>query len=437
MISPDLELNNSAGIVNINGSKISNTADTIKLNGKNTSIDATTASIITKSRFSITNTKDNNEQKISFNDNDITVKVNGSNIKLTDGTISLPANKTTSIVGGDPDNFIKYNPDSLEISSNDLKLKGNITTSGGNLAIDNETTINKPIVIKDKLTATGATIELGSPSTKLTLNGSATEFNTGDTTFSGNVGVRGNVTATNVTVNGLLVTETSSVTSVLTYPNGSNWDYPYGDNYATDYVKKMFLFGLTTIDLNYVCNGKFEKPKANENDEQEYYNNSEFITVSPHTINTFRETNTRTFIPKYSYSDITLNLTAFLNAYSKDSMFARYELTRPNAPEGTPELVTKISDVKIRLTNPTLYTIEQGAIGGGVNIPDEYRLKTFLLFIERFAFFANPTDDFSTKDVYVLRQAKEISMAMDNFNPDMVNHVCILDPTTDELKAQL
>ena len=438
IISPNLELNNGAGIVNIKGTQISNTANTITLNGQNVSIDAEgTTCITTKAGFSITNTKDNNEQKISFNDNDITVKVNGSNIKLTDGTISLPANKTTSIVGGDPDNFIKYNPDSLEISSNDLKLKGNITTSGGNLAIDNETTINKPIVIKDKLTATGTTIELGSPSTKLTLNGSATEFNTGDTTFSGNVGVHGNVTATNVTVNGLLVTETSSVTSVLTYPNGSNWDYPYGDNYATDYVKKMFLFGLTTIDLNYVCNGKFEKPKANEDDEQEYYNNSEFITVSPHTINTFRETNTRTFIPNYSYSDITLNLTAFLNAYSKDSMFARYELTRPNAPEGTPELVTKISDVKIRLANPTLYTIEQGAIGGSVNIPDEYRLKTFLLFIERFAFFANPTDDFSTKDVYVLRQAKEISMAMDNFNPDMVNHVCILDPTTDELKAQL
>ena len=150
----------------------------------------------------------------------------------------------------------------------------------------------------------------------------------------------------------------------------------------------------------------------------------------PHTINTSRETNTRTFIPNYSYSDIKLNLTAFLNAYSKDSMFARYELTRPNTPGGTPELVTKISDVIIPLSNPSLYTIEQGAIGGGVNIPDEYRLKTFLLFIERFAFFANPTDDFSTKDVYVLRQAKEISMAMDNFNPDMVNHVCILeDPT--------
>ena len=438
IISPNLELNNSAGIVNIKGTQISNTANTITLNGQNVSIDAEgTTRITTKAGFSITNTKDNNEQKISFNDNDITVKVNGSTIKLEDGTISLPANKTTSIVGGDPDNFIKYNPNSLEISYNDLKLNGNITTSGGNLAIDNVTTINKPIVIKDKLTATGTTIELGSSSTKLTLNGSATEFNTGDTTFSGNVDVRGNVTATNVTVNGLLVTETSSVTSVLTYPNGSNWDYPYGPGYDTTLVKKMFLFGLTTIDLNYVCNGKFEKPKTNEGDAQEYYNNSEFITVLPHTINTSRETNTRTFIPNYSYSDIKLNLTAFLNAYSKDSMFARYELTRPNAPEGNPELVTKISDVIIPLSNPSLYTIEPGAIGGGVNIPDEYRLKTFLLFIEPFAFFANPTDDFSTKDVYVLRQAKEISMAMDNFNPDMVNHVCILDPTTDELKAQL
>ena len=34
--------------------------------------------------------------------------------------------------------------------------------------------------------------------------------------------------------------------------------------------------------------------------------------------------------------------------------------------------------------------------------------------------------DFSIKDVYALRQAKEISMTMDNFNPDMINHVCIL-----------
>ena len=359
-------------------------------------------------------------KRFHFNDNDITVKVNGSNIKLTDGTISLPANKRTSIVGGDPDNFIKYNPDSLEISSNDLKLNGNITTSGGNLIIDSGTTINEPINITDNIKATGTTIELGSSNTALTLTGYTTKFNTGDTTFSGNIGVHGNVTATNVTVNGLLVTKTSSVSSVLTYPDGSNWDYPYGPGYNTPLIKKMFLFGLTTIDLNYVCNGEFKA------------SNSEFITISTHTINTSRQTNknTRKFIDNYSYSDITLNLTAFLNAYSKDSMFARTALYRENAPGGTKELVTEISDVKIRLANPTLYKIEQGAIGGGVNIPDEHRLKTFLLFIERFAFFANPTEDYSTKDVYVLRQAKEISMTMDNFNPDMVNHVCILeDPT--------
>ena len=105
-------------------------------------------------------------------------------------------------------------------------------------------------------------------------------------------------------------------------------------------------------------------------------------------------------------------------------MFARGELRRPNVPGGEPILVTKISDVKIPLSNPSLY---KATDDGTVNIPDKYRLKTFLLFIERFAFFANPEDDFSTKDVYVLRQASEISMAMDNFNPDMVNHVCILE----------
>ena len=176
---------------------------------------------------------------------------------------------------------------------------------------------------------------------------------------------------------------------------------------------------MTTIDLDYVCNGEFK------------ISNSKFITIDEHTINTSRQTNknTRKFINDYSYSDITLNLTAFLNAYTDDSMFARTALYRPNAPEGTEELVTKISDVKIRLANPTLYTLTRNA-EGKIVIPDEHRLKTFLLFIERFAFFANPTEDYSTKDVYVLRQAKEISMTMDNFNPDMVNHVCILeDPT--------
>ena len=431
IISPELELNNSAGIVNISGSQITNTAtNAITLNSKTVSIGATEANIRTTNGFSITNTPDdNNEQKISFNKDNITVKLNESNIKLKSGQISLPTDITTSIIGGNVSNHINYTPDSLEISSNNLVLGDNgttITTLADNLVINSKTTVNNPIEIKNELKATGSLIELGSSGTKLTLTGTSTEFNTGDTTFSGNIGVHGNVTATNVTVNGLLVTKTSSVTSVLTYPDGSHWNYEYGTEYDTSLVKKMFLFGLTTIDLNYVCNGKFKTP------------NSEFIDVSTHTVKTSGSKNTRTFINDHTYSDIKLNLTAFLNAYSEDSMFARDELSRPNAPGGESILVTKISDVKIPLSNPTLYTIKQSDIGGAVTIPDEYRLKTFLLFIERFAFFDKPEDDFSIKDVYVLRQAKEISMAMDNFNPDMVNHVCILeDPTTNELNTKL
>lgn len=443
IISPNLELNNGAGIVNINGSQISNTANTITLNGQNVSIEAEgTTNITTKAGFSITNSNNSNEQKISFNDNDITVKVNESEIKLEKDTISLPANKTTSIVGGNPsaNNYIKYNTDSLEISSKNLELKGGtITTTADNLVINSDTTVNSPITITNNIKATGDVIELGSTGTRLTLTGTSTEFNTGDTTFSGNIGVHGNVTATNVTVNGLLVTKTSSVTSVLTYPDGSNWNYEYGEAYDNVYVKKMFLFGLTTIDLNYVCNSKI--PKTTQGSTQQYYDNSDFITISTHMVNTSGNKNTRKFIDNYNYSDITLNLTAFLNAYSEDSMFARGELSRPNVPGGEPILVTKISDVKIPLSNPSLYK-EEGAVGhfdgtntyipGTVNIPDKYRLKTFLLFIERFAFFANPEDDFSTKDVYVLRQASEISMTTDNFNPDMVNHICILkDPVID------
>ncbi len=435
IISPKLELNNIAGIVNINGSQISNNASEITFTGETVSINATEANINTTNGFSITNSKNSNEQKISFNDNAITVKVNGSTIKLKEDTISLPTDRTTSIIGGNANNYIKYTPDSLEISSNDLELKGDtITTAADNLVVNSDTTFNKPIVVKDNIKATGSSIELGSTGTKLTLTGSSTEFNTGDTTFSGNIGVHGNVTATNVTVNGLLVTKTSSVTSVLTYPDGSNWNYEYGTEYDTDLVKKMFLFGLTTIDLNYVCNGKI--PKTTQGDVQEYYDNSEFIYTEPHQIKTSR-TNTRKFIDDYSYSDITLNLTAFLNAYSEDSMFARGELSRPNVPGGESILVTKISDVKIPLSNPSLYSANKDE-DGTITMPDEYRLKTFLLFIERFAFFAKPEDDFSIKDVYVLRQAKEISMSMDNFNPDMVNHVCILkDPTTNELNTQL
>ncbi len=438
IISPTLELNNSAGIVNISGSQISNNASEITFTGETVSIDATEVNISTTNGFSITNTPgDNNEQKISFNKDNITVKLNESNIKLKSDEISLPTDITTSIIGGNTSNYIKYTPDSLEISSNKLVLGDNnttITTLADNLVINSKTTVNNPIEIKNELKATGALIELGSSGTKLTLTGTSTEFNTGDTTFSGNIGVHGNVTATNVTVNGLLVTKTSSVTSVLTYPDGSNWDYEYGTEYDTSLVKKMFLFGLTTIDLNYVCNGKI--PKTTQGSTQQYYDNSDFITIDDHKVKTSGSKNTRKFIDDHTYSDIKLNLTAFLNAYSEDSMFARTALYRPNGPGGESILVTKISDVKIPLSNPSLYRATNK--DGTITIPDEYRLKTFLLFIERFAFFAKPEDDFSIKDVYVLRQAKEISMAMDNFNPDMVNHVCILeDPTTNELNTQL
>ncbi len=426
IISPVLELNNKNGIVKITGSKISTDTNILELSGETVSIDATEASINTTNGFSITNTPSaNNEQKISFNDNDITVKVNKSEIKLEDDQISLPTDRTTSIKGGNENNFINYNTDSLEISSNDLKLKGNtITTDAGKLVINSDTTVNNPIEIIGNIKATGSSIELGSSNTdNLTLSSNnEVKFNANDTNFSGNIGVKGNVTATNVTVNGLLVTKTSSVTSVLT--DGSGWDYTYGEEYDNDYVKKMFLFGLTTIDLNYVCNGEFKIP------------NSEFITIENHTVKTSGP-NTRKFIDNYPYSDIKLNLTAFLNAYSKDSMFVRGELTRPNGPGGESIQVTKISDVIVPLSNPKLYTIDETEIGrgGSVVIPDEYRLKTFLLFIERFAFFDKPGEDFSIKDVYVLRQAKEISMTMDNFNPDMVNHVCILKdfPSTNGL----
>ena len=452
IISPKLELNNGNGNVNINSSNITNKAKKITLNGETVSIIAKdTANITTTNGFSITNTpSENNKQQILFNDENITVSLKSSdntesNITLKSGQISLPTDITTSIIGGNANNYINYTPDSLEISSNDLKLNGNITTEADKLVINSETTFNEPIIIKDNIEATGSSIKLGSSSTTndLTLSGKNVKFNANDTNFSGNIGVNGNVTATNVTVNGLLVTKTSSVTSVLT--DGSNWDYEYGPAYDNSLVKKMFLFGLTTIDLNYVCNGKFENYET-----KEYYDNSKFITVKDHLVKTSGP-NTRSFITDdFSYSDIELNLTAFLNAYSKDSMFVRGELTRPNGPGETgekPELVTKISDVKIPLSNPKLYVIDKNTIGhfdntntyipGSVKIADEYRLKTFLLFIERFAFFDDPENSFSTKDVYVLRQAKEISMTMDNFNPDMINHVCILKPTTDELKAKL
>ena len=420
--------------------------------------------ISTKNGLHLNNTKnDNYSQEIELSDSSIKLHVKNPDRQTTfnieTDAITLPKGITASIYGGDNNkrNFIKYNPPyldnpaSLHISSDDLQLgnnqTGTITTNAKKITVDSNTEFKQEFTAEGKFNVTSGNITIGNNKSTVTLNADKTYFNTGNTTFTGNLGVIGNVTATNVTVNGLLVTETSSVTSVLTYEDGSNWDYEYGPEYDNkgEYVQKMFLFGLTTIDLNYVFDPKFVPESMNS------IYNTDFITVTNHSVNGYKvngsdsvKPNTRNFFVKpgdngmevddYVYSDINLNLTAFLNAHSEDSMFARGKLTRNNGKV----LVTNIDDVNIKLANPTLYNIDalitKKDVGDGqksyVNIPTEHRLKTFLLFIERFAYFANPTDDFSIKDVYALRQAKEISMTMDNFNPDMINHICVLTQLT-------
>ena len=475
IISPNLELNNEQGKVTIKSSEFNvNSVNNINLQTEGELLISTdtTASISTKHGLSLINTEvDNSYQKVELNDQSIKLylktSTNQTTYEVTPDSILLPTGKTTSIYGGDTaeKNFIKYNENNLEISSKELILgsaddndSNSIITNADTLTIDSETTVKKSFIVTADadFNVKSSSINIGDAENPgaITINAKTTEFNTGDTMFKGNIGVTGNITATNVTVNGLLVTETSSVTSVLTYEDGSNWDYAYGKDYDNigEYVQKMFLFGLTTIDLNYVFDPKFVPESMNS------IYNTDFITVTNHFVNGYKvdgsgsvKPNTRNFFVKpgdngmevddYVYSDINLNLTAFLNAHSEDSMFARGELTRNNGNV----LVTKISDVIIPLSNPTLYNIDalitKKDVGDGqksyVNIPTEHRLKTFLLFIERFAYFANPNDDFSIKDVYVLRQAKEISMAMDNFNPDMINHICVLDPSTEELKAEV
>ena len=458
IISPNLELNNEHGKVTINSSHFNvNSVNNINIQaeGELSISTDTSASISAKDGLSLVNIEDNNSyQKVELSDQSIKLRLktptNQTIYDINPSAVTLPTGISTSIYGGDSnkDNFITYNTDSLQISSKNLIL-GNrkdgtiITTVADNININSIATFEKDFIADGKFTVNSGNITIGNDASTIAINASSTKFKTGDTTFTGNLGVIGNLTATNVTVNGLLVTETSSVTSVLTYEDGSNWDYAYGPEYDNDgeYVQKMFLFGLTTIDLDYVCNGNFTRIIDNTEIK---IDNKDFITTSDHYVNGYKvggsgspKKNTRNFFVNfennemkdddYVYSDINLNLTAFLNAYSKDSMFARGELTRPNG--GDEILVTKIDDVNIKLANPSLYRITNADITSKtVNIPTEHRLKTFLLFIERFAIFADPEDDFSIKDVYVLRQAKEISMTMDNFNPDMINHVCVLTP---------
>lgn len=464
IISPNLELNNEQGKVTIKSSDFNvNSVNNINIQTEGDLLISTdtTASISTKHGLSLVNTEvDNSYQKVELNDQSIKLHLktstNQTTYEVTPDSILLPTGKTTSIYGGDnnKDNFIKYNENNLEISSKNLILGDDdttITTNAKDVVINSDAVFNNKFVAEGEFEVNSNIINLGDAAAPadITINAKNTEFNTGDTKFKGNLRVSGNVTATNVTVNGLLVTETSSVTSVLTHKDGTTWDYVYGptyDNVGGEFVQKMFLFGLTTIDLNYVFDPKFV-PESNTNND---IYNKDFITVTDHFVNGYKvdgsgspKQNTRNFMTTgdYVYSDINLNLTAFLNAHSEDSMFARGELRRNNGDV----LVTKISDVIIPLSNPTLYNIDKlinkKDVGDGqksyVNIPTEHRLKTFLLFIERFAYFANPREDYSIKDVYILRQAKEISMAMDNFNPDMINHICTLNPTTEQLKNEL
>ena len=455
IISPNLELNNEQGNVTIKSSSfVAHAINNINLHADGPVLISTyeDTTISTKNGLHLNNTKnDNYSQEIELSDSSIKLHVKNPDRQTTfnieTDAITLPKGITASIYGGDNNkrNFIKYNPPyldnpaSLHISSDDLQLgnnqTGTITTNAKKITVNSNTEFKQEFTAEGKFNVTSGNITIGNNESTVTLNADKTYFNTGNTTFTGNLGVIGNITATNVTVNGLLVTETSSVTSVLTYEDGSNWDYAYGKEYDNEgeYVQKMFLFGLTTIDLDYVCNGNFTRIIDNTEIK---IDNKDFITTTDHYVNGYRVSgvgnpkgNTRNFMDIYTYSDINLNLTAFLNAYSKDSMFARGELTRPNG--GDEILVTKIDDVNIKLANPSLYRITNADITSKtVNIPTEHRLKTFLLFIERFAIFADSKDDFSIKDVYVLRQAKEISMTMDNFNPDMINHICVLKQLT-------
>ena len=107
-------------------------------------------------------------------------------------------------------------------------------------------------------------------------------------------------------------------------------------------------------------------------------------------------------------------------------MFVRGEYKRPNLNNEV--VITKVDDVIIPLANPTLYNLPAEPNEDYWKANNKHRLKTFMLFIERFTFWNDANHSFSTGDVYALRGAKEVSMTMDNFNPDMVNHIYNLEP---------
>lgn len=412
-------------------------------NNRNSSV-AVKSNVVTidsSENITLTNTTDTNSQSVvldkskvelSFNDttaslSNNTITTNATTIEATLPTeIKFAKDTTSKITGGNNSNVIEYRPDGLYISGDDkLSLNGNtgvdISGNGALTVSTTETTFENSVTITDNLKATGNIVLGTEGSSSLEFNASTTEFNTVLTSFKADLSVAGNVTATNVTVNGLLVTKTSSVTGILTWSDPNNhwgFKYPYwGTSGLNDYIDKEFLFGFTTIDLSYVYNGGLTASNF-ITDTKKYVNGAYTYNGSTET----PKANTRNFLQTpYIYSNLSLNLTAFLNEYSDDSMFVRGEYIRPNF--GDNAVITKVDDVIIPLANPTLYNLPSTVDEAYWIENNKHRLKTFMLFIERFTFWNDPNHSFSTGDVYALRGAKEVSMTMDNFNPDMVNHI--------------
>lgn len=426
-------------------------------NNSEVDINSTVVEINSKNNIALTNTIDNTKQSIVLDKSNIELLFNDTIASLSNKTITTNAqtieatrsaeikfakDTTSKITGGNDSNLIEYRPNELYISGGDtlsLNGTGGVEISGnGPLTVSNTySTFEKDVTIDGNLKSVG-NVELGSGSSILTFNASTTEFNTGSTSFKADVSVAGNVTATNVTVNGLLVTKTSSVTGILTWTDPEDhwgFEYPYWENEdINNLIDKEFLFGFTTIDLSYVYNGEFTASDF-ITDSKKYVNGACVYTTTDEGIQTVRKPNTRNFLQNeqkednpYIYSNLSLNLTAFLNKYSDDSMFIRGEYIRPNLGNGAK--ITTVDDVIIPLSNPTLYNLPSDVNERYWKENNKHRLKTFMLFIERFTFWNDAEHSFSTGDVYALRGAKEVSMTMDNFNPDMVNHIYNLEPYT-------
>ena len=443
-------ISNSGQYIEISHDKVTISDD--NNNNSEVDINSNVVAINSKNNITLTNKLDNaNKQSIVLDKSNIKLDFNGTNAVISSNKIATNAQtiettvpveiqlyngEKSTITGGNDSNVIEYRPNGLYISTDDaLTLNGNdsvdISGNGPLTVSTTETTFENPVTINDKLTATGD-VKLGSASSTLKFNASSTEFNTGTTSFSADLSVAGNVTATNVTVNGLLVTKTSSVTGILTWSDSKNhwgFEYPYWENENRDnLIDKEFLFGFTTIDLSFIYNNEEFNASDVITDTKKYVNGACTYDSDG---NGIPKANTRNFLLNgqtdnpYIYSNLSLNLTAFLNEYSDDSMFVRGEYKRPNLNNEV--VITKVDDVIIPLANPTLYNLPSTVNETYWKANNKHRLKTFMLFIERFTFWNDANHSFSTGDVYALRGAKEVSMTMDNFNPDMVNHIYNLE----------